>query len=125
MERSGRTLDRVSTVYGVFSSTMSTEAFQAVESEMEPKLAAFRDQIIQNEKLFERVAAVYDARESLKLIPEQKRLVWLDYTNFVHAGAQLDAAGKERMSAINQRLASLFTNFNQNVLADETTYVCR
>jgi peptidyl-dipeptidase Dcp len=123
LERSGRTLDRVSTVYGVFSSTMSTEPFQAVETEMEPKLAAFRDQIFQNEKLFKRVAAVYDARESLKLTPEQKRLVWLDYTNFVRAGAKLDGAAKKRVSEINQRLAALYTSFTQNVLSDETTYV--
>jgi peptidyl-dipeptidase Dcp len=123
LERSGRTLDRVSTVYGVFSSTMSTEPFQAVETEMEPKLAAFRDQIFQNEKLFKRVAAVYDARESLKLTPEQKRLAWLDYTNFVRAGARLDATAKKRVSEINQRLAALYTSFTQNVLSDETTYV--
>src|SRR5687768_2650934 len=123
LERTGRTLDRVSTPYGVFSSTMSTEAFQAVETEMEPKLAAFRDQIFQNEKLFKRVAAVYDARESLNLTPEQKRLVWLDYTNFVRAGAKLDPAAKKRVSEINQRLAALYTSFTQNVLSDETTYV--
>ncbi len=123
MERAGRTLDRVGTVFGVFSSTMSTPEFQAVETEMAPKLAAFGDKVTQNEKLFQRIAAVYDQRDKPNLTPEQQRLVWLDYTNFVRAGAKLDAAAKKRMSEINQRLAALFTTFSQNLLADETDYV--
>jgi peptidyl-dipeptidase Dcp len=123
LERTGRTLDRVTTVFGIFSSTMSTPDFQAVETEMAPRLAAFRDQIAQNEKLFKRIAAVYEAREAAKLTPEQKRLVWLDHTNFVLAGAKLDAAGKKRVAEINQRLATLYTKFSQDVLAEETDYV--
>jgi peptidyl-dipeptidase Dcp len=123
LERSGRALDRVSNIFGIYSSTMSTPDFQKVEEEMAPKLAAFSDQITQNEKLFKRIAAVYDAREKGTLTAEQKRLVWLDYTNFVRAGAKLDATAKKRMSEINQRLASLYTKFSQNLLADETDYV--
>ena len=123
LERAGRTLNRVGAIFGVFSSTMSTPDFQAVESEMAPKLAAFGDQITQNEKLFARVAAVYDSRGTLNLTPEQKRLVWLDYTGLVRAGAKLDKPAKDRLTAINQRLASLFTSFSQNLLADETDYV--
>ena len=123
LERSGRLLDRVTTVYGVFSSTMSSPEFQAVERDMAPKLAALGDQITQNEKLFARIAAVYEARESSGLTPEQQRLTWLDYTNFVRAGAKLDAGAKARLSEINQRLAGLYTQFSQNVLAEETDYV--
>ncbi len=123
LERAGRTLDRVSTVYGVFSSTMNTPDFQVVEREMAPKLAAFADRITQNARLFARVATVYEARERSGLSAEQQRLVWLIYNNFVRAGAKLDGAAKERMSAINQRLATLYTQFSQNVLADETDYV--
>jgi len=119
MERAGRTLDRVRTVYGIFSSTLNDEAVQAVEREMAPKLAAFSDQITQNEKLFERIAAMYETREKSGLTPEQQRLTWLYYTNFVRAGAKLDAAAKKRLSEINQQLASLYTKFSQNVLADE------
>jgi peptidyl-dipeptidase Dcp len=123
MERSGRTLDRVNSIYGLYRSTLSTPDFQEVEKEMEPKLAAFQDQIVQNQKLFKRIAAVYDARERSKLTSEQKRLVWLDYTNFVHSGAKLDGEAKKRVAEINQRLAALFTSFTQNVLADETDYL--
>ncbi len=123
LERAGRTFSRVSAVFGVFSSTMSTPDFQKVELEMAPKLAAFGDQITQNSKLFARIAAIYENRDTLNLTPEQKRLVWVDFNGFVRAGAKLDGAAKERLSAINQRLATLFTNFSQNVLADENDYV--
>ncbi len=119
MERTGRTLDRVGTVYGVYSSTLNDEAVQAVEREMAPKLAAFSDQITQNPQLFERIAKVYETRETSGLTPEQQRLTWVYYTNFVRAGARLDAAGKKRTAEINQELAKLFTNFGQNVLKDE------
>jgi peptidyl-dipeptidase Dcp len=122
LERSGRSLDRVGSVYSVFSGTMRSEAFQDVEREMEPKMAAFRDRIVQNEKLFARIAAVYDARERSGLTPEQQRLVWNKYTHFVRSGAKLDPASKQRLSAINQRLATLYTEFSQNVLADENGY---
>ncbi|MFN0241739.1 MAG: M3 family metallopeptidase [Planctomycetota bacterium] len=119
LERAGRTFDRVQTVYDIFRSTKNTPEFQVVETEMAPRLAAVSDRIIQNERLFARIKAVYDARATSNLTPEQQRLAWLDYTNFVHAGAQLDARGKARLSEINQRLATLFTSFSQNVLADE------
>jgi peptidyl-dipeptidase Dcp len=119
MERAGHTLDRVTTVYGVFGSTMNGPEFQVVQREMAPKLAAFSDQITQNEALFKRIEAVYNSPEKAKLTPEQQRLVWYDYTNFVRAGAKLDPEAKTRLSQINQQLAGLFTNFSQNVLAEE------
>jgi peptidyl-dipeptidase Dcp len=119
LERSSRMLDRVGTIYGVYSSTLSDAQVQAIEREMEPKLAAFSDRITQNAALFKRIEAIYQQREQLQLTPEQKRLSWLYYTNFVRAGARLDDKSKQRLSAINQRLATLFTEFSQNILADE------
>src|SRR6266581_1958752 len=122
-ERAGKPYERATAIYRVFSSTMSTDDFQKVETEMAPKIAAFNDQIVQNKELFSRIAAVYDAREASGLTPEQKRLVWLDYTTFVRAGARLEGAARQRMTEINQRLASLFTKFSQNHLGDEKDYV--
>jgi peptidyl-dipeptidase Dcp len=123
LEGSDRVLKRVLSVYGVWSSTMNTPEFQKVETEMEPQLAAFRDRITQNATLFERIEAVYEAREKAGLLPEEKRLAWLYYTDFVRAGAKLGPEAKKRVSEINQRLAGLFTKFSQNVLADENDYV--
>jgi peptidyl-dipeptidase Dcp len=123
LERAGKVLERVETIYDVWASTMNVAEFQAVEREMAPKLAALDDEIAQNEKLFARVSAVYEAREKSSLTPEQKRLSWRRYTALVRAGAKLDAPAKKRVGEINQRLASLYTSFNQNVLADEDTFV--
>lgn len=121
LERAGKALDRVGAVYGIWSSNMNGPEFQAVEREMAPRLAAFSDQITQNDALFRRIAAVYQSPDTTRLTPEQRRLAWFYYTNFVRAGARLDAPAKERLSAINQRLAGLYTKFSQNVLSDETT----
>ena len=122
LERSGRTLDRVNRIYRTYLSTLNDADVQAVEQEMAPKLAAHADQITQNEKLYKRIAAVYAKRESSGLTAEQQRLTWVDYTSFVHAGAQLDAASKALLSDYNQQLASLYTTFSQNLLADEADH---
>lgn len=120
LERAGSTLNNVQTVYGVWSSTMNGPEFQVVQREMAPRLAAFNDKITQNAALFRRIEAVYNSPEKSKWTPEQQRLAWLYYTNFVRAGARLDAQSKSRLSEINQKLAGLYTRFSQNVLADET-----
>ncbi len=123
LEGSGRAFDRAYRVFNVYNRTMSTPAFQEVERRMAPRISAFRDRIVQNERLFARIAEVYEARDRLGLSPEQRRLAWLRHTEFVRSGARLDASSKARLSEINQRLASLFTRFNQNVLADEESYL--
>jgi peptidyl-dipeptidase Dcp len=119
LERSGRTLDRVRSMFGIYASTLNTPDVQAVDTEIAPLLSAHADQIAHNEKLFRRIAAVFALRESSGLSPEQQRLVWLYHTRFVHQGAQLDAASKAHLAGLNQQLASCYTKFAQNVLADE------
>lgn len=119
MERAGSKMERVSTIYFIWSGNMKDAAFAAVEREMAPKFAALGDKITQNENLFKRIEAVYNSPEKQKLTSEQQRLVWVRYTNFVRAGARLNAEQKARLSQINQQLASLFTKFGQNLLKDE------
>jgi peptidyl-dipeptidase Dcp len=120
LERAGRTLDRVQTIYGVFGSTMNGPEFQVVQREMAPRLAAFGDQITQNEALFKRIEAVYNSPDKSRLTPEQQRLTWFYYTNFVRDGARLAPDAKARLGQINQKLAGLYTQFSQNILAEET-----
>lgn len=120
MERTGSALERVSTVYGIWAGTMSSPEMRVVEREMGPKFAAMGDKITQNSALFKRIEAVYNSPEKSKLTSEQQRLTWRYYTNFVRAGAKLGAAEKARLSEINQKLAGLYTNFSQHLLADET-----
>jgi peptidyl-dipeptidase Dcp len=123
LERSGRTLDRVLSVYGVWTNNLITPEVQALEREMEPRLASLDDRIVQNGKLFARIAAVYEGRASTCKTPEQARLAWRVHTRFVRAGARLDPDAKKRVAEINERLATLGARFGQNVLADEDGYV--
>ncbi len=67
LERSGHTLDRVITLYGVWGATMSGPEYQVVQREMAPRLAAFQDQIAQNEALFKRIEAVYNSPDKAQL----------------------------------------------------------
>ena len=119
LEKATRDFERVQTIYAIWGGNLSDDAVQKVEREMAPKLAELADQIFQNQKLFDRIKAVYDARKTAGLTPEQQRLAWLVYTDFVRGGAALDDAAKKEMAAINQELATLSTKFSQNVLKDE------
>ncbi|MFM7107963.1 MAG: M3 family metallopeptidase [Planctomycetaceae bacterium] len=119
LERSGRTLDRVAAVYGVFTSARSDAAMQEVERRLEPPLAAHRDRIVTDGKLFARVKAVHENRAGEPLDAEQKRLAWLHHTTMARHGAALDDAAKRELAEVNQELAELFTSFTQRVLADE------
>jgi peptidyl-dipeptidase Dcp len=123
MQDAGRTLSRVNAMFNVMTSNLNTPEYQALNKEVAPKLAAARDRILLNERLFARIQAVHAARENSGLTAEQKRLVERTYDLYKRSGAQLDAAGKRKLEDINQRLASLFAEFSEKVLADENTWV--
>jgi peptidyl-dipeptidase Dcp len=121
LERSGQPLSRAMMFFSTWSGSMSSPEFRTLEEKLSPKLAAFRDQITQNSKLFARLKAVHDSAEVKTLKPEQQRLVDVTYTQFVRDGAALDEKQKAELSKLNQALASLFTKFSQNQLGDEET----
>jgi len=123
LEDAGRAEDRVESLFGVMTDNLSSPEIQAVEAEWSPKMAAAYDQITFNDKLFARVAAVYEFRETSDLTPEQQRLVKLRYDRFVRSGAKLSAADKAQVGQINEALAARFTEFGRKVLADENTWV--
>jgi peptidyl-dipeptidase Dcp len=123
MQGAGRTLNRVNAMFNVMTSNLNTPEYQALNKEVAPKLAAARDRILLNERLFARVQAVHAARDRSGLTAEQQRLVERTYDLYKRSGAQLDAADKRKLEDINQRLASLFAEFSEKVLADENTWV--
>ena len=118
-DNAGKKMSQVYAMFDVWNTAMNSADFQAVAKEMNPKLAAFQDEIRQNPELFKRIDAVYQSLEKSNLTPEQKRLTWYLDTQFVQNGARLDTDKKAKVAAINQRLATLYTNFSQNELADE------
>jgi peptidyl-dipeptidase Dcp len=123
LERSGRALSRVSSVFYVLAGAHTSEAIQAIERDMAPKLARHWNEIHLNAALFARLDPLYGRRENLGLTGEQARVLERYHALFRRAGAGLDATAKERLKQIGDRLATLGTSFSQNVLTDEQSYV--
>ena len=126
LEASGKILDRVYPYYGIFSSNNATAAFRKIQQELAPKLSAYSSKIYQNEGLFKRIKAVYEATQKTPLNGEEQRITKLWYQQFEMSGANLNVEEKKRYAAINQELSKLYTNFSNNVLHDEeslTTFI--
>jgi peptidyl-dipeptidase Dcp len=116
LERSGRLLDKVVTVFYAMSSANTSDAIDEIEAEFAPKLAAHQDQIVLNPQLFNRIDTLYQQSDALSLDAETKRLLDETHEGFVRAGAGLSSADQERLRAINTEMAILQTQFDQNVL---------
>lgn len=123
MERSGDDLGRVATYFGIWSSNQSSPEFREIERDMSPLLSEFSSKITQNQKLFDRIKAVYESDDLKSRPADDQRLTSLIYNGFARDGATLNAESKQRYAAIDQRLAELYTSFGNNVLADEEGYV--
>ncbi len=123
LERSGRQLDRVSMVFFNLTSANSNEAIRAIQTEMAPRLAAHQNAVLLNPALFARVQAVYANRAGAGLSAEQVRVVERYHLQFVRAGAALDETERQRVAAISERLASLGTSFQQNLMKDTDAWV--
>jgi len=122
LERSGRALARVSSVFYVLASADTNDTLQAIERELAPMLAAHWDRVHMNEVLFRRIATLHERVGELGLTAEQARVLERYHVTFRRAGAALDAKAKQRLAEIGERLASLGTEFSQHVLADEQAY---
>ncbi|AOH83828.1 dipeptidyl carboxypeptidase [Sphingomonas panacis] len=117
LERSGRLLERASNAFYGITGANTNDTLQKVETDLAPKFAAHRDAINLDPKLFARVKTLYDARQSLKLTPEQLQVLTITYEGMVKAGAQLAPADKITLSQYNSQLSSLETAFQQKLLA--------
>jgi peptidyl-dipeptidase Dcp len=122
MERSGRMLARVESVFSLLAGADADDAIMAVEREVAPLLAAHRNAIFTNAALFRRIDDLDDRTAGLDLTAEQRRVIERYHLAFRRAGAGLDADAKRRLAAIAQRLATLGATFGQTVLADEQSY---
>jgi peptidyl-dipeptidase Dcp len=123
LERAGERLGRVLSIFGVMTSNMTNPQYQALQKEWGPKLSAASDEITLNPQLFQRIKAVYDARQTSGLDAKQQRLVTRLYDSYVRRGANLTSEQKQQLSTYNQQLAGAFAEFSEKVLADESTYL--
>ena len=119
LEKTGRLLDRADRVFENLNACNTNPEMQKIEKDIAPKLSAHRDAIHLNGKLFTRVQTLYDNRDKLGLDPESAYLLERYYKDFVRAGAKLSDPDKEKLKKINAELATLQTQFEQNVLKEK------
>lgn len=122
LDRAGKLLGKVSKVFGGLSGANTNDELKAIQSEMAPRLAAHRDEINLNEKLFARVKAVYENRNEENLTDEQTYILENVYRGYVRNGAELNAEDQAKLREINQELSNLGVKFSQNVLAETNAF---
>ncbi|MGO1543103.1 MAG: M3 family metallopeptidase [Gulosibacter sp.] len=118
LEKSGQYLERVLSVFYALTSSDATPEMEQLEAEFSPRIAQHFDAISLNSALYDRLHAVHERRNELELSDEQRYLVERLDLEYRLSGAGLDAAGKERLAALNQRLASLDSEFVRNLQGD-------
>ena len=122
LEFAGASLTAVNLVFGNITNTDTNDALLALEVEISPILTREQDAIYLDQKIFDRVNAVYQARETLGLDEQAMRLVELTHRDFVRRGAALDDVAKTRMKDINARISELNTIFAQNLLKETKAF---
>ena len=118
LERSGQLLERVATVFFTLASADSTDFINEVEEQIAPLLAAHSDAIRLDAALFTRIESIHNELDDLALDPESRYLVERYFMEFSIAGAGLDDLQKQQLREYNQRLSTLTTRFEKNLLAD-------
>jgi peptidyl-dipeptidase Dcp len=122
LDSAGQLLTKVGGVFGNLSSADTTEQLQAINREVTPLQTSLRDDIRLNPVLFQRIKAVWEARDKAKLTTEQKKLVEDTYKGYVRSGANLTDAQKDRLRQINAEMSKLSLSFGDNLLHDTNAY---
>ncbi len=122
LDATGEMVDKVEGVFQNLYSADTNDSLQAIAKVAAPLRAELQDDILLNERLFARIKKVWEKRATLKLDPEQSRLLEETYKKFVRGGANLDSTGKARLRAINQRQSVLGVTFGENLLKETNAY---
>ena len=123
LETSGETLECISGVLFNLNECNTDAGMQRIVMQLSPELTRFSNGIYMNEKLFARVKAIYEQRESMALTTEQMTLLEKTYNAFVNNGVSLTGKAKRQFAKNSERLAELSQLMNQNVLADNNDYI--
>jgi len=123
LEASGALLTRISSVLFALNSADTDDGKDAIAQEMAPKLSAHGDAVLLNDKLFKRIKAVWEKRDTLKLTAEQAMLLRRTWKDFTRNGADLSPENKGELTKINKEISSLTTRFGQNLLKDSNAYL--
>lgn len=122
MEKSGQLLDKTNSVLGNLNSAHTNDKIQEIKKKTTPMLSRHSDEILLNEKLFERIKKVYKNKDEFDLDQEDEKVLEEYYQDFVRNGANLPPEKKERLKEINEKLSSLMLQFGQNVLKETNKF---
>jgi peptidyl-dipeptidase Dcp len=122
LEASGELLNQTSAIFFNLSASHTSPEIQAIERDISPKLAAHSAAMFLNAPLFERINKLHQERTKLGLDAESIRLIERYHLDFVRAGANLKDKDRQSFAHYSEKLASCFTQFSQNVLADEAAF---
>ena len=122
MENAGELLSNVNVVFSNLNSANTNKEIQNIAKETAPNLSAHRDNIYLNEKLFARVKALWDKKETLGLNLEQAKILDNSYKDFVRSGANLSDSDKVILRKINGELSLASLKYGQNILAETNKY---
>jgi peptidyl-dipeptidase Dcp len=122
LEFSGSLLTKVANVFYNLTGANTNETIQKVNAEVSPKLSALNDDMVLNDKLFQRVKAVFDSKDSLKLNTAQNKLLTDTYRAFVRGGANLNESQKTTLRDLNGQLSTLAITFGDNLLAETNDF---
>lgn len=122
-DNSGEFLNRVSSVFGCVTGTDMTPELEQIQGDMSPILTRHGSDISLNPKLFARVKAVYEGRDSLCADSLQRRLTEKMYKNFVRSGAELSADDQAKLRQVDEQLSMLSIRFGRNLRGDNGDFV--
>lgn len=122
LEYAGSDLSRISNIFFNLNQANTDERMQAIAEEISPVMTEFSMSMLLNDKLFQRVKAVYEQIDSLGLSPEERRLTEVTYRNYARNGANVPADKKEEFSKIQEELGLLGLKFSKNVLDATNDY---
>ena len=122
LDYAGETLSKVAGVFGNMMAANTSEELQKVNEQVGSMMATHSDNISMNAKLFEKIKAVYDAKDSQKYTGEQLALLEKTYNKFVRSGALLDAAKQEELRKVNAELTKVEAKFDANLLKESKAY---
>ena len=123
LEKAGEPLSRVSAIFFNLAGSHSNDTIRQVERTVSPLYARHRTEIGSNRKLFDRIDTLWQKRDDLGLNTEQMRVLERSWKGFVRSGAALEGDEQKRFGEISERLATLGTQFSQNVLKDESDWL--
>ena len=122
LDFTGEKLNRITAIFFNLNSAETNDEIQKIAQEISPWLSEFRNDITLNEALFKRVKAVFDAKETLDLTPEQRMLLEKQYKGFARNGANLNENDKNKLREIDAKLSKLSLQFGENVLAETNAF---